>query len=372
MSIHAPDATDVHNIHELDFHRFIIENLPIAVFTVDAAMKITSFNNLAEQLTGYAADEAIGCYCGDILKSSVCRSNCLLKKIDYRQNAVMRVESTILTKSGKTIPVGLNTAAFINNNGIFTGGVDAFLDLRPLKALERERDNFTSMIAHDIKSSMVIIGGFVRRLVKKSEKTDSEKHEEYIEIIRKEISKLESLIKDFIDFSRLRSGNMEMHFSPTSLDSELMDLHEMYAPQAREAGVVLELHNEKTLSVIYADMNHLKRVFCNLLDNAIKYSQGKGKIIMTTQETDSHVIVEIEDHGDGIAPHELSRIFEPFHRGRGINKKEGFGIGLSIVHAVVKEHGGDVLVKSTPGEGSLFTVVLPKTIDYENRETGPR
>ena len=367
-----PAGTALKDDHDLDFHKFIIEKLPIAVFTVDSEMKITSFNDLAEELTDYRAEEAIGRYCGDILQSGMCQTQCLLKEFFDSQNSVMRVESTIVSKSGKSIPVGLNTAAFSNNEGKFIGGVDAFLDLRPLKALERERDNFASMIAHDLKSSLVIIGGFVRRLLKKSGEISSEKQKEYLEIIHKEGSRLESLIKDFIEFFRLHSGNLELHFSPTSLDSELMDLHETYAPQAMEAGIVLELNNEKTLSIIDADTNYLKRVFCNLLDNAIKYSQEKSKITITTLETDSNVIVEIEDQGAGIALHELPCIFEPFHRGRGDDQKEGFGIGLSIVNVIVKGHGGQVLVKSKPGEESLFTVVFVKTMGYANIEDTTR
>jgi len=364
----SPSGAAMKDDHDLDFYKFILEHLPIAVFTVDSEMKITIFNALAEELTGYSDEEAIGCYCGDILQSGMCQAQCLMKKITDQQKPVIRVETTIVNKNGESIPVGLNTAVFSNNEGKFIGALDAFLDLRPLKALERERANFASMIAHDMKTSLVIIGGFVRRLLKKPAKISREKQKESLEIIHKEGSKLEALIKDFIEFSRLHSGKLELHFSPTSLDSELMDLHEIYAPQAQEAGIVLELNNEKTLSIIDADTNNLKRVFCNLLDNAIKYSQEKSKITITTLETDSDVLVEIEDQGAGIASQDLPYIFEPFHRGCSDDGKEGFGIGLSIVNAIIKGHGGQVLVESKPGEGSLFTVVLPKTVGCSNIE----
>jgi signal transduction histidine kinase len=104
----------------------------------------------------------------------------------------------------------------------------------------------------------------------------------------------------------------------------------------------------------------LRRVFTNLLDNALKFSNEDGKIIITTQETDHEVIVMFVDHGAGIHPTDLPYIFDPFHRGQIGGKTEGFGLGLAAVKAIVEAHGGRVHLESQVGKGSTFSVALPK------------
>jgi two-component system phosphate regulon sensor histidine kinase PhoR len=216
------------------------------------------------------------------------------------------------------------------------------------------------MFAHDMKSSLTIIGGFVLRLLKKASQIDEEKQKKYLGIIKNESGKLESLINNFLEFSRLQTGRLKLNFSATSLNKELMELSDSYQMKASQSGLKLELQNEEELSIIEADASQLRRVFTNLLDNALKFSKGKGTITITTHETDEEVLVKVRDEGIGIEPNELPYIFDSFHRGKGAEKKEGFGLGLAAIKAIVEGHGGRVIVKSEMGKGSVFTVVLPK------------
>jgi signal transduction histidine kinase len=114
------------------------------------------------------------------------------------------------------------------------------------------------------------------------------------------------------------------------------------------------------LPVIQADPNRLRRVFNNLLDNAFKFSNRGGTIILSPEENDREVMVTIIDEGQGIDPEDLPFIFDIFHRGKEAGKKKGAGIGLASVKAIVEGHGGKILVHSEPGKGSAFTVVIPK------------
>jgi two-component system phosphate regulon sensor histidine kinase PhoR len=247
--------------------------------------------------------------------------------------------------------------------------VESFQDISRLKTLEREKDNLTSMFAHDMKSSLTIIGGFVLRLLKKASQIDEEKQKEYLGIIKNESGKLESLINDFLEFSRLQTGRLKLNFSAISLDKELMELSEFYQVKASQSGLKLELKNDEVLSVIEADISQLRRVFTNLLDNAMKFSKKKGTITITTHETPEEVLVKVEDEGVGIEPNELPYIFDSFHRGKDAEKKEGFGLGLAAVKAIAEGHGGRVIVKSKPGKGSVFTVFLPKVRTPQDQKT---
>ena len=118
--------------------------------------------------------------------------------------------------------------------------------------------------------------------------------------------------------------------------------------------------NEAELPIIEADANRLRRVFTNLLDNALKFSKSEGAIILSTDQTEKDIVVKVKDGGIGIDPKDLPFIFDTFNRGKGAEKREGFGLGLATVKAIVEAHGGRILVKSELGKGSVFKVILPK------------
>jgi len=178
--------------------------------------------------------------------------------------------------------------------------------------------------------------------------------------MKNETGKLSFLVNDFLEFSRLQTGRLKLEFSATSLDKELMELFDAYQVKAKQTGINFKLENEEELPIIEADANRLRRVFTNLLDNAFKFSKNEGTITISTDQTEKDIVVRVKDEGIGVDPEDLPYIFESFNRGKGSEKKEGFGLGLATVKAIMEAHGGRVLVKSELGKGSVFKVVLPK------------
>ena len=171
---------------------------------------------------------------------------------------------------------------------------------------------------------------------------------------------MEAMVEDFLEFSRLQTGKLKLDFSSISIDKDLIELFEIYQSRASQAGVTLELENENVLPIIEADSVRLRRVFANLVDNALKFSRDGGRVIISTHETDQDIIIKIKDQGIGIPDKDLPYIFDPFHRGQIKDKIEGFGVGLASVKTIVEGHGGQVHVESKSGKGSVFTVMLPK------------
>lgn len=353
-------ARHIEDVDDLVFQKFVIDSVPCAVVTVDSDFKIYSMNRWAEKITGYSSKEAIGHYCGDILRGGMCSVNCPLKGAMEGGERVVRIDTTIQDKRGTAIPVRMNTAALLNEKGGLVGGVEAFQDISQLKALEREKANLISMIAHDMKTPIVTIGGFAQRLLKKGFGAGEEKQEQYVEIILGQATRAEELVNDFLEFSRLEAGALTLAFGPISVDKELADLRKTYEPKAKKRGIRIKMEGPERLPVIHADANRLHRVFANLLDNALKFSREKGIVTIATQETENDIAVKVIDQGVGIERKHVQYIFEPFSRGEDKGGKEGFGLGLAIVKAIVNAHGGDVLVESEPGKGSVFSVVLPK------------
>ena len=354
------------------FQGFVIDSLPVAVIVLNADFKISGFNPAAERITGYTASEAMGQFCGDVLRCGMCSVHCPLRSAVKGRKPVSLVETTIHKKSGEIIPVQMNTAGLFDESGCLIGGVESFQDISRLKSLEREKDNLISMFAHDMKSALTIIGGYVLRLLKKRDAIDQEKEKQYLEIIKSQSGKLEELVDNFLEFSRLQTGELKLNLTATSLDKELMDVVDSFRLKASESGIQIELQNEDVLPLIRADAQHLRRVFTNLIDNALKYSDEGTTVTVSTHETPTHVIVKVSDEGHGMPQEELPFVFDAFHRGVGTQKKGGFGLGLAGVKAIVDAHGGRVRVKSEPGEGSTFIVTLPKTGHEQSREEGDR
>lgn len=274
----------------------------------------------------------------------------------------------IRTDGSKTTSV-VSSVPLFNSEGRYEGSFSVLTDISHIKTIEREKANLVSMFAHDMRSSLTGIHGLGLRLLNKSEQMDEAKKTEYLRIINREAAKLEALVDDFLEFSRLETGRLKLNFRALSLDKELMELFEIYEQRASHKGLSLHLQIEEALPIIEADVNRLRRVFTNLLDNAMKFSKPNGVVTLTAAETPSEVVIRVRDEGIGIDPSELPYIFDIFHRTQGAEKREGYGIGLATVKAIVEGHKGRVRVESEPGLGSTFSVHLPKSQGPDEAET---
>ena len=213
--------------------------------------------------------------------------------------------------------------------------------------MEREKNNFISMVAHDMKSPLVAIGGLIRRLQKEQACKNDEKLQEYFRVIGDADERLEALVQEFLEYSRLESGSLKLELAETAVEDILQKTIAAYRSRAEEKKIGL-FYDYHPLSPVKADAGHLQRVFTNLLDNAVKYSDKNSEVI------------RFQDGGWGIAPEQLPYIFDAFHRAESKKKSSGHGLGLAAVKAIIQQHGGRVSVESKLGKGSIFTVQLPK------------
>lgn len=219
------------------------------------------------------------------------------------------------------------------------------------------RSDFLSTVSHELRTPLTSIKGFSRLLTGQSARIEEEDKAELIERIAVSADRLDYLINDLLDFSRLERGLLKVL-------PEALGLVALVTSAVERVGAAVEQHAVVTdvadgLSV-FADPVALSRVLENLLSNAAKFSDSGSTITVSARQTATTVAITVADKGAGIPVEELDRIFDRFYRvGGADNRKPGTGIGLAIVKEFTEAQGGHVSVQSVVGQGTEFTVTLP-------------
>ena len=233
--------------------------------------------------------------------------------------------------------------------------------LREMK-LSAMKNEFVSNVSHELRtplSSIRVFGEFMRR----GRVTDQEKVKEYGTYIETESRRLTQLINNILDFSRIESGRKVYQFEPADVEEVVGGTLNTFGVRLRNSAIELAYHGpEEPLPELSLDANAIDRALSNLLDNAVKYSNGGDQRSTSRwRRTTPTSEIAVRDRGIGISRDEQQRIFERFHRvSTGlVHDVRGSGLGLSLVQHIVKAHGGRVTVDSKPGEGSTFTLHLP-------------
>ena len=342
------------------FNRLVLESIPVAMVTMNNDFQITSFNKPAEKLTGYSASDAVGRPCYEILNSSRCENGCPLRTIRNVSELPSGLEADIVNFHGEHISIRITPASILNEEKNFVGYLDLIEDISMQKKMEREKTNFISMVAHDMKSPLVGISGLINRLKKKKIFETNERLREYLKVIGEAENRLESMVRQFLEYSRMERGQIRLEIGETDINTVLQQVIEMHQLSVEGKDFTLSF-DSLPLTKIEADANRLHRVFSNIIDNAIKYSLKPSEINIKTKETNREIVIYFRDQGCGINPDEIPYIFDAFYRAGAEYEVGGHGLGLAACDAIIRQHGGRILVESMPGKGSLFTVRLPKT-----------
>ncbi|WP_225934703.1 MULTISPECIES: response regulator [unclassified Cupriavidus] len=229
-----------------------------------------------------------------------------------------------------------------------------------LAEIDRAKTTFFSNISHEFRTPLTLMLGPLEEMLRRSDVPESDRA--LAEIAHRNGQRLLKLVNSLLDFSRIEAGRVQMAPQPTDLPAFTADLASLFRSAVESAGMRLEVDCPPLPAAVAVDREMWESVVLNLLSNAFKYTYA-GTIAVKLAGLDTgEVVLSVSDTGIGIAAEELPRLFERFHRvsgavGRSI---EGSGIGLAMVQELVRLHGGRIDVQSTPGEGSCFTVRLPR------------
>jgi two-component system, OmpR family, phosphate regulon sensor histidine kinase PhoR len=253
----------------------------------------------------------------------------------------------------------INAAVISNSAGEREGVILVFHDLTRLKQLERTREEFVANVSHELRTPLSLIKGYVETLLDGA-RNDPEVAERFLKIIERNTSRLDLLIQDLLTISALEAGRIKLNLQPVELRPLVEKVFADLKPPA--AAKNMTLVNSLPDLAATADADRLEQVLANLVDNAIKYGRAQGTVTVGGKRADDGTIeIFVQDDGPGIPPEALDRIFERFYRVDKARSREqgGTGLGLSIVKHIVQSHGGQVRVKSDPGQGATFFFTLP-------------
>lgn len=249
--------------------------------------------------------------------------------------------------------------------------------------LSEMKSNFVSSVSHELRAPIASVRLMAEGL-ERGKIRDPGKQHEYFRFIVQECRRLSSLIENVLDFSRIEQGRKEYEFEPTDVAALAEQTVRLMNTYADERQIRIMFHVKGGPLPVEMDGKAIQQALVNLIDNAIKHSVSGSTITVGLDfenaalpqagQATRQVHLWVEDHGEGIPPEEHERIFERFYRlGSELRREtQGVGIGLSIVKHIVEAHGGKIIVRSAPGQGSRFTIVLPliddqKTPDREGQ-----
>ena len=225
-----------------------------------------------------------------------------------------------------------------------------------LEETEKMKNEFISSVSHELRTPLTSIRGWVETLMTLDDPTD-ENYRKGLEIINNETGRLNNMVEELLDFSRLQNGRIRMECRPLDLVAELTDAVLFCEARIRQEGLLLHYAEPEEMIPVYADPDRLRQVFINILDNAIKYSAPGGRITVKLWAGEYKAFVEIIDQGRGIPPEDLENVKTKFYKGS--NSVRGSGIGLALVDSIMTALDGTLDIKSTLGRGTVVTLGLP-------------
>jgi len=243
-----------------------------------------------------------------------------------------------------------------------SGAVGVFFDVTRLERLELVRQEFLSNVSHELRTPLTSIIALAETL-EAGALDDSENNRRFLSIIQKNAMRMHRLIDDILELSAIEAGNVRVRPELVPLRPLVEDVISSLSAAAATRTVALR-NLVAPHSQVFADPHRLVQMLTNLIDNAIKFNRDGGAV-MIGNDSGERDRIRVEDTGEGIPAHHLDRLFERFYRVDRARSRElgGTGLGLAIVKHLAKAHGGEVTVESRFGEGTAFTIELPRHID---------
>jgi len=338
------------------FSDSLVNHMPIGLVAMDPGKRIIAFNETAEALFGLPAGDVLGRTSEETLPEIITETT---EGLGATQQ-ILEKETDCPVSRERTISLSIIATRLQDDEGNFFGYVILFRDLTEVQHLKRELErnrrlaaigSLASGVAHEIRNPLSSIKGFATYL--RERYRDNPEDLQVTDIMIQEVERLNRVIGQLLEFSR----PLILNRKEAAIEPILRHAMKMIEIQALEKGVSLEVDFGRMVPDLLLDSDRMTQVFLNLTLNALNAMEKGGTLsLRVTQSGDRTVRVDISDTGTGIGKEELGRIFDPYFTTR----PSGTGLGLPIAQRIVEAHGGEILVSSEPGRGTVFSVLLPR------------
>lgn len=347
-------------------YRLVVETVKdYAIYTLDPDGYITSWNEGAQRIKGYTAEEVIGKHFSMFYTpESIERGDPWKALRIATAKGRYEEEGYKIKKGGQTFWADVILTPLRDDEGKLQGFSQITRDMTAHKELDKRKDEFISIASHELKTPLTSLKVFNQTLQKMFEKRNQRDVLPFFTKMDHQIDKLNDIVADLLDVSRIQSGKVKLNMASFDLNNLITEVLDNIQITTKKHVIVVKGRATKP---VLGDKDRIAQVFVNFISNAIKYSPEADKIIINITPDTTIVTIGVQDFGIGISKEHLNKIFEPFYR---VYNEDGatypgLGMGLHISSDIIERHNGKIWAESEKGRGSIFYFTLPynQTID---------
>jgi len=341
----------------------IIEHSADGVMILDPQLRIQVFNRALSQMTGWPATAAIGRPCYEVLGlekmtgTNVCSADAT--DIEFDGDTPLVAEGELIRPSGKRTVVSITYTPLYDEEGELARVIANVVDITRFREAEEMKSAFISAVSHELKTPVAVVKGYASTLAREDANWDAQTVHEGLQVIGEESDRLNGLIDNLLDASRIQAGGVRLEKSDVFIPLLAERVVDNFRTQTDRHTFELDFPDDFPL--VFADEERLRQVYNNLLSNAIKYSPEGGVVRVGGWPEKSEVILYVADEGIGIPAEDQARLFQRFYRVDSSlrRKTQGVGLGLYLCRSIIEAHGGRIWLRSEPGHGTTVFFSLP-------------
>jgi PAS domain S-box-containing protein len=344
----------------------VVAGMGEALVAVDAAGRVTTFNAAAEELFGVRARDAMGQPASSLASVVAEDGKDLSARLSQPSTNPWSAAAVVVRDEDTRIPVALSAGSLGRPGGPPVGGVYVLRDMRREREAERAKSELLSNISHELRTPLVPIKGYAELLMRR--KMPAAKARQSLAEIVEAADRLELVVQRLLDVAAQDATPVSLRHEPVPVRPLLESVVNRWKSRVDDRHPITR-RTQRDLPDLMGDRRLLERCLDELVDNAVKFSPAGGTVAVTATMTSAGangqaspaVQIAVRDHGIGIPPDRLDRIFEDFSQGDSSPTRQfgGLGLGLALVRRIVHAHQGELVCETSPGEGSTFSIVLP-------------